>query len=118
MFKEMLRFMYAGKVNKIGDITQDLLIAVNKYSFDELKIVCEKTLVRNVSCENALHYLKLADLYNVPNLKEKAIDFIVPNVGIVLDLPEFKSMGKWQSDVVYELFRALALTKTCRPMER
>lgn len=109
VFKELLRFMYAGKVHGIENIADKLLIAADRYSIEELKIICEKNVYENLTNTNAVEYLQLADIHNAPNLKKQVIDFIISNANSMLDLPEFKSIGNCQTEVVYEVFRAFTL---------
>lgn len=70
VFQEMLRFIYTGKVIGIENIVKGLLAAADKYSIEGLKVMCEETLFKNVSTENAVEYLKTADLCNALDLKK------------------------------------------------
>lgn len=115
IFKEMLRFVYAGKVNEIENIADDLLAVADKYSLEELKGMCEETIADNLSSENVVECLKLADVCNAPNLKRQVLDFIVLNVNDLLDLPEFKTIGDWPSNAAYEVFRALGSALQNKP---
>lgn len=111
VFKELLRFIYAGKVNDIDNVADGLFAAADKYQLERLKVMCEETMIENLSNQKAVEYLKLADLYDVHKLKKKAVDFIVLNLNDMLDNPDFKSIGELHPDVIYEVFRALALEK-------
>lgn len=109
VFKEMLQFIYTGEVNDIRNIAEDLLAEADKYFIERLKIMCEEALVENVSTENAVKYLRLADCYNSPALKKQVIDFIVLNAEEMLNVPEYKSIGELLRGVAFEVIHALTL---------
>lgn len=109
VFRELLRFIYAGRVNEIENVADGLLAAADRYSLEGLKVMCEETLFKNLSTLNAVEYLKFAELYNAPKLKKQIIDFIVLNAKEMLTVPEYKSIGDIQSSVVFEVIRALTL---------
>lgn len=108
IFRELLRFMYSGKVDDIKSIADGLLAAADKYSLEELKIICEETLAENLSNENAVEYLKVAELHNAPYLKKQVVDFISLNVIKLLNLPDLKSTDDCHSGVKYGVFHSLA----------
>lgn len=106
VLKELLRFIYSGKVKGITKIADDLLVAAERYSVEELKSMCETILCDKLSLDNVLYYLSLAELNNTANLKCKAILFFVSNSEIIVDKPEFKAFSKSHADLMYEIYRA------------
>lgn len=76
VFIEMLRYMYTGKVEKLETVVSGLLEAADKYDLEKLKIICETELLKDLSQQNALDLLMLADRYNAKNLKMKVIQCI------------------------------------------
>lgn len=109
VFKEMLRFMYSGKVNDIKNVAHNLLAAADKYCLEDLKDLCEDTLCKNLSIENAIDYLKLADFHNTPKLKQMTINYIASNGKYMIDLCEFKSIGDMHPNLINEIIRGLIL---------
>ncbi|XP_064553834.1 protein roadkill-like [Drosophila montana] len=77
---EMLRFIYTDHAPNLEMMASDLLAASEKYFFEKLKAMCEKSLVATLSIENAAETLVLADLYNANQLKARTIDFIKVNM--------------------------------------
>jgi hypothetical protein len=73
---EFLRFVYCGRVNYIDEVAMDLIHAATKYDVLDLKPLCVASLVRNISVENVLETMMLANLHDEKNLKEFCIDFI------------------------------------------
>lgn len=59
--KEVLRFMYCNKVNKIKKIVRDLIFAAEKYEMEGLKKMCIESLIASLTTENVLQSLLLAE---------------------------------------------------------
>ncbi|XP_034482070.1 speckle-type POZ protein-like [Drosophila innubila] len=77
---ELIRFIYTGKVQKLNELSGELLAAADKYQLDDLKTICAKFMDDNLSIDNADAVLKSADLYNLPDLKIKTIQYIQNNI--------------------------------------
>lgn len=73
---EMLRFIYTGYAPKLPEICEDLLAAADKYAIERLKKMCGGYLSNNLSVKTAHSILKLADLYNMPELKKRSKQFV------------------------------------------
>uniref|UniRef100_A0A1A9VF18 BTB domain-containing protein n=1 Tax=Glossina austeni TaxID=7395 RepID=A0A1A9VF18_GLOAU len=76
VLKEMLTYIYTGKISNLNIIALDLLAAADKYALGSLKILCENALYVNPTVENAGETLILADLHKAHQLKAKIITFI------------------------------------------
>jgi len=68
---EMLRFIYTGDVSNVA-VTQDLLVAADKYNIPLLKFTCESKLVQKVNVDNALEMYTLGETHGANILTEKA----------------------------------------------
>lgn len=75
IMQEVLRFIYTDKVNEMDNLKIDLLRASDKYLIDDLKILCEEALIKDLKIKNILDMLKLADKYNAINLREEGLKF-------------------------------------------
>lgn len=73
---EMLRFIYTGDAPKLSEMSENLLAAADKYAIERLKQMCVGYLCERLSVENASNILRLADLYNAPELKMRCEQFI------------------------------------------
>lgn len=107
IMRQVFEYLYTGSVCASGNTAGDLLIAANKYCIDGLKKLCEKILNCNLTIDNALECLTLADAYNADHLKAKSIEFILEHAEQVVETEGFKSCEKSHSIVVYDLFRAM-----------
>jgi len=89
--KDMLRYMYIGKIEDLNTRCPNLLEAADKYQLSELKEICEDTLCSNLTVENSLECLVLADLHNAQELKTASVKFIVEHSADFVDqIDKFK----------------------------
>lgn len=113
-FAEMLRFIYAGKINLEVDNIElsagELLFAADKYDIDGLKDKCEKLMCKTLCLDKVVDMLKIADRHSVYNLKAKAIKLIVSRSNNVLRIPNFKSLTN-TPDLLCEVCIAIAYKK-------
>ncbi|CAG9571618.1 unnamed protein product [Danaus chrysippus] len=72
----VINFIYSGKIVKIDEIPDSLLVAANYYQLKELKNLCEEALHSKLTVDNVIETLKLADLYSAEILKQKCLEFI------------------------------------------
>lgn len=75
--RDMLKYMYAGKIENLNTRSPRLLEAADKYQLSELKEICEETLCDNLTVDSCLECLVLADLHTAEDLKQAAIKFVV-----------------------------------------
>ncbi|CAF4515201.1 unnamed protein product, partial [Rotaria magnacalcarata] len=73
---EILRFIYAGKLQNIDKLADALLPAADKYCLERLKIQCEEILCTTIDKDNVADILILADLHSAAQLRQQSIDFI------------------------------------------
>ncbi|XP_057326196.1 speckle-type POZ protein B-like [Microplitis mediator] len=81
VIKEVLKFIYTGKVEAEDDteLVLSVLACANMYQIDKLKIFCECKLIENINLDNVINLLVKTDNYEVPRLKERAMKFLVNN---------------------------------------
>ncbi|XP_058801018.1 protein roadkill-like [Phymastichus coffea] len=91
--REMLRFIYTGKVNDLDKMPVELLKAAEKYALPGLKAIVEKTLAQKIKFENALEYLNLAKTYNASVLNARAMDCVINRLGDYVNTPEFRDLS-------------------------
>ena len=104
--KEMLRYIYTQKVDKIDEtITEDLLAVADKYLLNELKSICEKNLIKKLSNDNFVNCLVTADKCKLNDLKKETVQFIAFNSDDIIDdinLGEPSDTLKIQTNVIFE----------------
>lgn len=78
VLSEMLSFIYSKQTKNLHDVVWDLVVAAEKYSIDELKVLCIDHVISNLSKETIFQALDLADrMPNLEQLFEKSVDFVV-----------------------------------------
>ena len=75
--KELLRFLYTDRVEKMDKLVKDLLMAADKYMVDLLKLQCQAALAETVTVENCCDLLLLADKFSASELKKIVFVFIL-----------------------------------------
>ncbi|KAK8509913.1 hypothetical protein V6N13_093751 [Hibiscus sabdariffa] len=76
-FVLMMRYIYTGSVTVEIDLAQELLKAADQYLLDGLKRLCEYTIAQDVSVENVMLMLELAEAFNATTLREACLLFIL-----------------------------------------
>ncbi|XP_065223543.1 speckle-type POZ protein B-like [Planococcus citri] len=76
VLRAMLRYIYTGKCENLSELADKLFIAAVKYDLDGLRDICEQTLYKAVSAQNAAAMLEFAEKHRANELKSKAMEFI------------------------------------------
>jgi kelch-like protein 2/3 len=59
--RKLLRFIYCGEVKDLKENAKDLIYAAEKYEVNQLKEICIEELAKNVTEENVVESLAIAD---------------------------------------------------------
>lgn len=94
VFGELLRFLYTDQVKNLPQYAKDLLGAADEYMLDMLKRKCEKVLTHQVSMENCLELLLLADRHSVPKLKNIVLCCIQFHVTEIVQTREWQELKR------------------------
>ncbi|XP_044574733.1 speckle-type POZ protein B-like [Cotesia glomerata] len=94
IFEKILEFVYTDEVTNLDAHAQDLLEAADKYQIDLLKDICQESICKTLTQENALKFLVLADFYNADHLLKFTINFILINMNNVMKSQEFLDFKK------------------------
>lgn len=95
VMKEMLLYMYTDECSDISIFDQmadSLLIAASKYQIDGLVRIAEDYLSLQITVDNAVNILLLADIYGACRLKESTLLYMSQNHGRVLQTKEFQQL--------------------------
>jgi BTB/POZ domain len=79
VFEVFLRFLYSGQVEQLDEMFMDLLAAADKYDVQPLKEICVRHMAENISVDNAIELLILAERHSVESLKSLSLQFIKMN---------------------------------------
>ncbi|XP_057319020.1 speckle-type POZ protein B-like [Microplitis mediator] len=90
IFEKMLEFIYTDNVNDLDSNSVHLLEAADKYQLLKLKSLCEESLSKSASIDNAIKLMILADLHNANQLFENVLESIIRNIEDVIKTPAYK----------------------------
>jgi len=93
----MLDYIYSGETKNIKENARMLLEAAEKYDLQELKYMCEKCLSEDISVENCITLLNLAEFYGANELKKHLLHFVADNARSLLH------ETYWMDDVCPEI---------------
>ncbi|KAJ8673316.1 hypothetical protein QAD02_004578 [Eretmocerus hayati] len=110
VMKELLRFIYAARVKNLDEVADGLLVAAEKYSIENLKMICENHLSDKLSVENVMQFVDLANVHNASFLKKKCMGFINDHVKELVEAPLFDSWDL-DSDILKEVFRSVVKSR-------
>ncbi|KAJ8669896.1 hypothetical protein QAD02_001155 [Eretmocerus hayati] len=79
VMSEILRFIYAGKVESNKKLDVELLLAANKYGIQVLQDACEVAIAQNLNADNLNDVLTIVDLCVPNNLLEPVVSFMKSN---------------------------------------
>jgi hypothetical protein len=68
-------------------LASELLAAAEKYQLDDLKDLCEEQLMASTEPGNALALLLLANRFRASALRQKAMEFVLPNMQAIHIFP-------------------------------
>jgi hypothetical protein len=92
VFEVFLRYLYSGQVDKLAEMFTDLFTAADKYDVQLLREICMQQMVKNISVDNAVEMLALADRYDVEPVKIQAQNLITNNIADVMKTDSWASI--------------------------
>ncbi|XP_066265222.1 kelch-like protein 2 [Branchiostoma lanceolatum] len=92
-FSKILDFLYTGEIRISEDDVQDLLQTAHMLQFDKILQCCRKFIQDNLCPSNCLGVMRLADMYGLSVLKERARSTAASNFVDVTQDEEFFSLS-------------------------
>jgi len=104
IFKEVLNFLYTGSIKNetLVNNVQELLAQADKYDLTDLRSLCDKVLLQQLTPHNAASILLLSDTYHSLALKSQVMALAVSNFEAVITSPEFVDLCKANPALVAE----------------
>lgn len=103
VIKELLTFIYCNRSPNIDEMAAELLPVADKYAINQLKTMCEIVLYRDITYDNALHTLVLADYHSAPTLRARAVHFIRANYSSIEDTADYEKLSMDYSSFISEI---------------
>jgi len=110
VFREMLRFIYTGKVSSddsLKKLSRDLLVASNKYQLELLKKLCEAQLCSTLDDSNCLELLVLGDIHEASNLKTAALESVLMNLASLSNTDVYMAFIKNYPELAFEVTKSM-----------
>merc|ERR1711874_615141 len=96
-------------------VVQELLKAGDMYQIDELKNICQDTIVKATTVSNVLDMALFADAYNFEDLLQKITNFICKNIQKVMEKhPDWKDKMGASRNIMISTIESMALVKLTR----
>lgn len=98
---DILVYIYSGDIDKLTtENALSLYAAADKYDIKDVKKMCVKFILRNLSVEWLCVIIKFASLYNEEEIADRAREYFKGNAGEILHSDKWKSFVKENSDIV------------------
>ncbi|VDK77028.1 unnamed protein product [Anisakis simplex] len=81
----ILEYIYKDYCSELANQPADIMAAADRFCLDRLKLQCQEVLARDMTAGNVCERLRLADLYDAPKLRRKALCVIQRNRQTVLE---------------------------------
>ena len=106
VFKEMLTYIYTEEIPNLKHSVLDLLPVADKYQLDHLKAACATYLLKNLTMENILNVLILANRHCLTQLKAEAIAFVNTHKKEVIATDGYKLLATSDPHLIVECYEA------------
>ena len=105
--RDMLVFMYSGRVGNLEGKAASLMSAGEKYDLKELKKICEEYLCFNLNLDNVLDMLILADFHSASNLRSLALKFIGENLKKIVTQEGWREKIRMYPDLMADMMAVI-----------
>lgn len=110
----VLRYIYTGELSEQLFVSQTLeLFAVSgEYQLDDLRTLCSKLLLKQLTVDNVKDTLLVANFHSCEDLKQKIFSFMKKNAHIVLTRPDIMGLKTEDSELWNDLCMAVSGKRT------
>lgn len=89
----LITYIYTGRLPVDCVKVDELLGLADSYTFDSLKLLCERILINSIEIANCCYLLKIADTYSAIELKKFALNFIMKSFDQVVNTEAFEQLS-------------------------
>ncbi|XP_052872917.1 uncharacterized protein LOC128278266 [Anopheles cruzii] len=78
IFRRLLLYLYGAPVDKSVSVEQlcELMLLADRYSVDNLKAICEETLVASIDAESVIYLYGISDRFNASALQASCLSYL------------------------------------------
>lgn len=106
IFRRLLLYLYGAPVDKSVGVDQicELMLLADRYSVDNLKDICENTLIASIDCDSVIYLFGISDRFNASSLKASCLSYLsqhteLTKLDIFNELPGYLQVLKMHSHV-------------------
>jgi speckle-type POZ protein len=104
LFKQMIQIFYTNDVSKVAfEMALELIVLARKYLVEELVQSCEEIIIKNMTLENCLQILLVADSVQSKPFKDRVIGFVCANIKAVMKTPGWENLKADKPNLVIEV---------------
>ena len=98
-----LQFIYTGECENCVDCARELVMLGDKYAIEELKAFASNKMVDQLSVASAAETWQVASMFQLPRLKEAAVNFIMKCLPEVVQTDGWKAVAISNPDIMLSL---------------
>ncbi|XP_074099182.1 speckle-type POZ protein-like [Cotesia typhae] len=110
IIEKMLQFIYTDQIIDLDSDAKDLLQIADKYQLQALKELCEESLCKSITIDNAVDIMVLAEKNHAKRLLEFATNYVVINASHLVRNGSFRVEDHLNCSVVSNLFKKIMST--------
>ncbi|XP_044576398.1 speckle-type POZ protein B-like [Cotesia glomerata] len=110
IFEKILEYIYTDEVTNLDAHAEDLLEAADKYQIQSLKNICQESICKTLTQENAFKVSALADLHKADYLLKFTTNFISMNIKNVIKSQEFLDFKKENPVLAFDWLTSFMLS--------
>jgi speckle-type POZ protein len=104
LFKEMIEIFYTNDVSKVDfEVALELIVLARKYLVEELVKSCEEIIIKDMTLENCLEILLVADSVQSNPFKDRTIGFISANIKAAMKTPGWENLMAEKPNLALEV---------------
>ncbi|XP_050099037.1 uncharacterized protein LOC126579612 isoform X2 [Anopheles aquasalis] len=106
IFRRLLLYLYGAPVDKSVGVDQlcELMLLADRYSVDNLKAICEETLVATIDGESVIYLYGISDRFNAAALQASCLSYLSQHTELT-QLDIFQELPVYLQNEVHELIR-------------
>jgi speckle-type POZ protein len=103
-FKQMIKIFYTNDTSELNfDMAMHLIVLANKYLVDDLILTCQKIILENMTVDNCLDVLLVADSIASKQFRNRCASYISTNIKSVIATPRWETLKAQRPDLFIEV---------------
>ncbi|XP_055601427.1 uncharacterized protein LOC129750379 [Uranotaenia lowii] len=106
IFRRLLLYLYGAPVDKSVGVDQicELMLLADRYSVDNLKDICENTLIASIDSDSIIYLLGISDRFNATTLKASCLSYVSQHTELT-NLEIFNELPGYLQNEVHDLIK-------------